>query len=91
MIPSPSNTVATVGTGPALSAPARLVRLACRAADMRDEFTGAKLYDEAKIPQDVVARKVAPAGAYAVRIWWSDGHESLFSYGLLRAVLAGAA
>ncbi|EER17560.1 conserved hypothetical protein [Perkinsus marinus ATCC 50983] len=58
--------------------PARALRLACRSADMYDEWTGEKLFKEEDIPQDVVATKIAKAGTYALRINWSDGHSSIF-------------
>jgi len=61
----------------------RFLRLECRSAIMRDEFTGEKIFDEKTIPEDVHAVKIEPCGAYAVRIDWSDGHHSLFPYKLL--------
>mmetsp|Transcript_28270 Transcript_28270/g.49321 ORF Transcript_28270/g.49321 Transcript_28270/m.49321 type:complete len:393 (+) Transcript_28270:64-1242(+) len=60
--------------------PARTVRLECRSANMRDEFTGKKLFRDEDIPQDVIARKVSKTGRYAVTIDWSDKHSSIRSH-----------
>lgn len=48
--------------------PARALRLACRSADMYDEWTGEKLFKEEDIPQDVVATKIAKAGTVVATI-----------------------
>lgn len=65
----------------------RELRLECRSAVMRDEFTGEKIFDEKTIPMDVHAAKIEPCGAYAVRIDWSDGHHSIFPFAILDELL----
>eukprot|EP00397_Hematodinium_sp_SG-2012_P028811 GEMP01030371.1.p2 GENE.GEMP01030371.1~~GEMP01030371.1.p2 ORF type:complete len:246 (+),score=55.81 GEMP01030371.1:681-1418(+) len=65
----------------------RELRLECRSAVMRHEFTGEKIFDEKKIPMDVHPTQIDPCGAYAVRIDWSDGHHSIFSFKLLDELL----
>lgn len=65
---------------------ARELRMSCRSASMWDEFTGAKLFRDEDIRQDVRVRNIATAGAYAVRVDWSDGHQSLFPYEMLRKI-----
>jgi len=66
--------------------PARAVRLACRSATMIDEFTGERLFREEDIAKDVWAKKIWPAGSYAVNIDWSDGHNSLMPFSTLDTV-----
>lgn len=73
--------------GEEYAVPARVVRLECRSAVMRDEFTGAKLFREEDIALDVVAKKVEDTGRYAVQIDWSDGHSSIFSHDLLQEIV----
>lgn len=66
--------------------PAREVLLQCRSAKMRDEFTGAPLFREEEIPANVVAKKVSTAGRYAMNVDWSNGHNSLFPFTLLKEI-----
>mmetsp|Transcript_184783 Transcript_184783/g.586175 ORF Transcript_184783/g.586175 Transcript_184783/m.586175 type:complete len:407 (-) Transcript_184783:232-1452(-) len=73
-----------------MAALARTVRLGCRSASMWDEFTGEKKFREEDIREDVWPRKIQTAGKYAVRIDWSDDHQSLFPYPLLEKVISGA-
>ena len=56
----------------------RKIRLECRCANCVDEWSRAKLIDEAKIPQDIVPRKIESIGRYALNFVWSDGHDTGF-------------
>lgn len=65
----------------------RDLRLACPCAVCVDEWTGAKLLDPTRVPDDVRPVAMEPVGNYAVQIRWSDGHESgIFSFRLLRGL-----
>jgi ATP-binding protein involved in chromosome partitioning len=53
-----------------------LVRVACSCARCVDEVTGRRLIDITDIDPLVEARELQAVGAYAVRIQWSDGHNT---------------
>lgn len=55
---------------------ARALRLACHCATCRDEFTGRELLDPGAIPEDIRAVTLSLVGNYAVKIRWSDGHDT---------------
>lgn len=57
------------------------VRCACTCAGCVHEFTGERLLDPATVPEDISIRKLELAGNYALKIAWSDGHDSgLFTW-----------
>lgn len=56
--------------------PARYLRLQCGCAACVEELTGRPLLDPDKVPEDIVPVEVEGVGRYAVRIRWSDGHET---------------
>jgi ATP-binding protein involved in chromosome partitioning len=58
--------------------PFRKLRLNCKSATMIDEWTGEKLFKDEDIRMDVEPTKIEPAGNYAFRIDWSDGHHSIY-------------
>ena len=58
--------------------PFRKLRLNCKSATMIDEWTGEKLFKDEDIPMNVEPIKIEPAGNYAFRIDWSDGHHSIY-------------
>jgi DUF971 family protein len=62
--------------GPATRLTARALRLACRCAGCVDEFTGAALLDPASVPADVSIAGAAPIGNYAVKFFFTDGHDT---------------
>lgn len=67
--------------------PLQLVRQSCRCAACVDEFTGKQILDPASVPADIVPEDVALAGNYALKIRWSDGHDTgLFTWTHLRSV-----
>lgn len=78
---------------PDLNATIRLpdLRGACACAQCVDEWTGRQLLDRATIPNDITIRQMELVGNYAVRIRWSDGHESgLFTWEKLRSLAEDA-
>lgn len=61
--------------------PARELRLACPCATCRDEFTSRVLLDPASIPEDIRVGELFLVGNYAIRIRWSDGHDTgIYTY-----------
>lgn len=61
--------------------PARALRLACPCATCRDEFTGRELLDPGAVAEDIRALELRLVGNYAVRIRWSDGHDTgIYTY-----------
>jgi ATP-binding protein involved in chromosome partitioning len=61
--------------------PARELRLACQCAACQEEMTGRPLLDPATVPQDVRAERIALVGSYAIKIGWSDGHDTgIYTY-----------
>ena len=61
--------------------PARMLRLACHCATCRDEFTGRELLDSASVPEDISPVKLSLVGNYAIKILWSDGHDTgIYTY-----------
>jgi ATP-binding protein involved in chromosome partitioning len=61
------------------------LRDACPCAACVDEISGAKILDPKKIPADIFIRRCEYVGNYAIRITWSDGHDSgIFSFRFLR-------
>jgi len=65
---------------------ARQVRLACKSATMWDEMTGEQLFREEDIAADISVKQIRRAGAYAVHIDWSDGHNSLMPFSALERI-----
>ena len=66
---------------------ARDLRLRCQCAACRDELTGQPLLDPNTIPADIRAVSVALVGTYAIRIDWSDGHDTgIYSYDYLLSI-----
>jgi DUF971 family protein len=67
--------------------PARALRRACPCATCVEELTGRPLLDPATVPDDVTAERIDLVGSYAVRIVWSDGHDTgIYAYDVLRAM-----
>ena len=58
----------------------KTLRLECRSALSRDEFTGESLIKPSDIPDDIYPVSMNPVGNYALGINWSDGHSSLFPF-----------
>ena len=56
--------------------PAKWLRARCPCAGCVDEWSGQRTVSEAQVKPDVRAQNLEPVGRYAVRIDWSDGHNS---------------
>ena len=54
----------------------RDLRLACGCAHCVDEWTGKPLLNPADVPMEVCIEKISLVGNYAIRIAWSDGHDT---------------
>lgn len=67
--------------------PFRLVRQSCRCAACVDEFTGRQVLDKESVPETISAEEVSLTGNYALKIRWSDTHDSgLFTWDHLRSI-----
>jgi len=63
------------------------LRCHCPCASCVDELTGVRRLDLATVPRDVRPRTIQSVGNYALRITWSDGHDTgLYSFVLLRGL-----
>jgi len=61
--------------------PFQFVRQNCRCAVCVDEMTGRPLLDPDTIPADLGLLDISLAGNYALRVRWSDNHDSgLFTW-----------
>ena len=65
----------------------RGLRLACRCALCRDEWSGERRIDDAAVPADVTVREVRPVGRYGLQLDFSDGHNTgIFTFASLRGL-----
>lgn len=63
----------------------RELRLGCGCAGCVDEMSGVRTLDPAKVPGDVDIASLEQVGNYALRIAFSDGHDTgIFDWQLLR-------
>lgn len=61
------------------------LRRACPCAGCVNEWTGEKMLDPAKIPDDLTFRNIGIVGRYALNFDFSDGHETgIFSFRYLK-------
>jgi ATP-binding protein involved in chromosome partitioning len=68
----------------------RALRLACRCAQCVDEWSGAQTLDASTVAEDVHPLNLASVGRYAIRIDWSDGHDTgIYSFRSLRELDTG--
>jgi DUF971 family protein len=59
----------------------------CQCAQCVNEWTGERMLDPATIPANISIERMALVGNYAVRIYWSDGHQSgLYTWDRLRSI-----
>ncbi|MDH4248776.1 MAG: DUF971 domain-containing protein [Deltaproteobacteria bacterium] len=59
----------------------------CPCAKCVDEMSGTKVLDSKTIPPDIHIKKAEYVGNYALRITWSDEHDSgIFHFSLLRGL-----
>jgi ATP-binding protein involved in chromosome partitioning len=67
--------------GRCVDLPYRYLRESCECAHCVHEITGQRLLDPAVIPTDIHIREMKLVGNYALRIAWSDGHDTgLFTW-----------
>ncbi|MBL4885855.1 MAG: DUF971 domain-containing protein [Planctomycetaceae bacterium] len=67
--------------------PFRKLRGCCPCASCVNEMTGVRTYHESDTAEDVHPQKLDLVGNYAVRITWSDGHNTgLFTWDYLREI-----
>jgi len=67
--------------------PMKTVRCACTCAACVHEFTGQRLLDPAAVPEDVTVSIMTLVGNYALKIAWSDGHDTgLYTWDKLHAL-----
>lgn len=65
----------------------RNIRLDCHCASCIDEWTRAKILKSESVPLDVKPRKIESVGRYALKIAWSDGHDTgIFTFEHLRTL-----
>ena len=65
------------------------LRRACPCAGCINEWTGEKMLDVTKIPDDLTFRKIGIVGRYALNFDFSDGHETgIFSFKYLKDLKA---
>ncbi len=67
--------------------PYRYLRLQCPCAGCLDEWTGKRLVALDRIREDIKSSEPTPAGRYALRFLWSDGHQTgIYSFEFLRSI-----
>ncbi|MEZ6123432.1 MAG: DUF971 domain-containing protein [Planctomycetaceae bacterium] len=67
--------------------PFRSIRQDCRCAACVDEFSGRQILNRDAVPETIAADEVSLTGNYALKIRWSDGHDSgLFTWDHLRSL-----
>jgi DUF971 family protein len=72
--------------------PFRAIRQNCRCAVCVDEFTGRQILNPESVPRDLGLEEISLCGNYALRIRWSDTHDSgLFTWNHLRSIADGLA
>ena len=54
----------------------RRLRLSCPCASCVDEWTGEKRLKDEHVPQDIRPLRLETVGRYALRVYWSDGHDT---------------
>lgn len=54
----------------------RDLRLLCPCAGCVDEFTGERIVNPAMVPEDVAPTGMRYSGNYALKVTWSDGHDT---------------
>ncbi len=86
---SPRELMIRWGDGRESVYPVRELRLVCSCATCVDEWSGEARLDPATVPEDVHPLRIEAVGRYAIRVVWSDGHDSgIYPFRRLRA-LAG--
>ncbi len=72
---------------PPVRVPFRTLRWHCPCAVCVDEMTGERLIQWENIPADIAPVRLEPSGNYAVKITWSDGHNTgIYTWDRLRQI-----
>jgi DUF971 family protein len=67
------------------------LRCACPCAGCIDEMTGIKILNEASVPADIAPVQLAYSGNYAMKVTWSDGHNTgLYSWEFLQKLASAS-
>jgi DUF971 family protein len=65
----------------------RDLRMQCPCASCVDEWTNERTLKEENVPQGVQPVNMHTVGRYALRIFWSDGHDTgIYPFKVLRAL-----
>lgn len=65
----------------------RHLRLQCRCAKCIDEWTREKILKDESVPEDIRPKQLETVGRYAIKIDWSDGHDTgIYTFDQLRAL-----
>ena len=73
--------------GPRVAIPALQLRDQCPCANCIEESTGRKILDTSQIPADIRPLQVSAVGNYALKIHWSDGHDTgIYTWQTLRRI-----
>ena len=56
--------------------PTKYLRCECACAGCVDERTGVRTLDPKTVAEDIDIVELEPVGNYAIRIRWSDGHDT---------------
>lgn len=71
--------------GPISRFPLKFLRCECPCASCVNEFTGKRMINPEDIAEDVHPVNIQFSGNYALKITWSDGHDSgIYSWDRLR-------
>jgi DUF971 family protein len=63
------------------------LRRQCECANCVNEWTGERILDPQSVPEDISVETMDLVGNYAVRVAWSDGHNSgLYTWKRLREI-----
>ena len=66
------------------------LRCACTCAQCVHEITGEQLLDPATVPDDIHIQSMNLVGNYALKIYWSDGHDTgLYTWRRFAELCAG--
>ena len=66
------------------------LRRSCPCAGCINEWTGQKMLDDSRVPEDISFKHTSIVGRYALNFHFSDGHDTgIFSFAFLRGLSAG--
>lgn len=72
--------------------PFKTLRCECPCAGCVNEFTGERMFNPINVPEDVAPTAMSLSGNYALKVAWSDGHNTgLYAWDKLRKIANEAA